>query len=157
MFENFVIEKNYGMGELKIIHADVERDLSIKEIPFGRITFGKNDSAGAGEHSIIVGGSDFLFFGTKRDANSNTYPEEGCLSIKNYGNFGIGTKYPSKNVKLDINGIMKLKIEPRPPLENEAGMIAIANGSSAGWDPKGTNLGKPYPVFFDGSEWIAFF
>jgi hypothetical protein len=34
-------------------------------------------------------------------------------------------------------------------------MIAIADGNTTGWDPKGTNLGVAYPVFYDGSAWTA--
>jgi hypothetical protein len=35
------------------------------------------------------------------------------------------------------------------------GMFAVADGNTAGWDPKGTNLGVAYPVFYDGSSWTA--
>ena len=51
-----------------------------------------------------------------------------------------------------------LKLGPRTtePTSPTVGMIAVADGNAAGWDPLGTDLGVAYPAFYNGTAWKAF-
>jgi hypothetical protein len=138
---------------LKLLRQEHNLDLSLPDTVFGRVVFEKADANGHGANSIIVGGSNFLLLGNRKNTVGHLFPEEGVFVIANHKNFGIGTKKPTPNARLDINGIMKLRIQDKEPEKSEAGMIAVVNGTASGWDPAGNNSGKPYPVFFDGDKW----
>jgi hypothetical protein len=56
-----------------------------------------------------------------------------------------------------ISNIMQCAVLTSPPGTLAEGMIAIADGNVAGWDPKGTNGGTSYPCYYDGSAWNALF
>ena len=48
----------------------------------------------------------------------------------------------------DVAKLNVLSSAPSAPVE---GMIAIADGNTIGWDPKGTNSGVSYPAYYDTS------
>lgn len=75
------------------------------------------------------------------------------------GDGGSLASAPSKtaNATLDIDGTMRLTKQTSAPASPVEGMIAVADGLTAGWDPKGTNLGVSYPCYFNGSVWTPFF
>lgn len=50
---------------------------------------------------------------------------------------------------------LTLAVSTTAPVSPAIGMFAVADGNTVGWDPKGTNLGVAYPVFYDGSSWTA--
>jgi len=52
---------------------------------------------------------------------------------------------------------LTLAVSSTPPPTPAVGTFAVANGVTAGWDPKGTNLGLPYPVFYNGVSWTALY
>ena len=138
---------------LKLIRQDPEADLSLPHTIFGRVVFEKEDINGSGANSIIVGGSNFLLLGNREKTEGHLFPENGVFVIANHNNFGIGTKHPSPNARLDINGIAKLRVQSTPPAEGEAGMITVASGNPNEWDPCGKNSKTPYTVFHDGTKW----
>ena len=76
----------------------------------------------------------------------------GFTVIDSEGNFGIGIENPE--CKLDVNGLMKLEIQTVDPSNPKEGMISIASGNASEFDPKGTDLGKSYPCYYDGENWI---
>ena len=152
------IESSTGLAPaLRFTKVNTTGDLSVSNTQYGRILFERTDVNGLIATGIIAGGSDYLVFANRSTIAATTlgevYPEEGMFIIKNNSNFGIGTGSPSANAKVDINGIMKLRIQTVAPLVGEAGMIAVADGNALGWDPKGTDTGIPYPVFHDGTGW----
>lgn len=138
---------------LKLIRQDPDADLSSPHTVFGRVVFEKEDINGSGANSIIVGGSNFLLLGNREKTEGHLFPETGVFVIANHNNFGIGTKYPSPNARLDINGIAKLRVQSAPPAEGEAGMITVASGKPDEWDPCGKTSKTPYMVFHDGIKW----
>ena len=137
---------------LSLKRTNPTADMSADEIGYGRVSFEKDDQFGSGVTGIIIGGSDFLLISHKLDPVGTNFLDDGSFIIKQ-NSFGIGTKTPSLNSKLDINGIMKLRLQDTAPAVGEAGMIAVADGNALGWDPKGTDTGIPYPVFHDGTGW----
>ena len=156
------IESSTGIAPaIRFTKINDTGDLSASNIQYGRIPFERRDANGVIATSIIAGGSNFLLLSNRSTLAATTlgevYPEEGSFIIKNNSNFGFGTGSPSENAKVDINGIMKLRLQTVAPSVGEAGMIAVADGNTAGWDPKGTNLGVSYPVFYNGSAWVPFF
>ena len=98
-------------------------------------------------------------------AVSNT---DGNFKRFNFANNGTFTTYNSiigdggssetptdtvAEATLDIRGTMKLSIQTSVPNAPVDGMIAVADGNTAGWDPKGTNAGISYPCYYDGTVW----
>jgi hypothetical protein len=63
----------------------------------------------------------------------------------------------TNNADFFANGdsVLTLAVSTTAPSSPVTGMIAIADGNTAGWDPAGTNLGVAYPVFYNGSAWTA--
>ena len=56
-----------------------------------------------------------------------------------------------------IANIMQCAVLTSAPGTPAEGMIAVADGNAAGWDPKGTDGGTSYPCYYDGSAWNALF
>ena len=148
-----LINTNTGDRATLRLRREGKFDLTTPNTVFGRIVFEKNDPQGIGANSIIVGGSNFLLLGNRENTEGHFFKEEGCFVIANFKNFGVGTKTPSPHARLDINGIMKLRIQITEPDVGEVGMLAMASGKQDEWDPNNLNSGVPYPVFFDGVKW----
>lgn len=53
-----------------------------------------------------------------------------------------------------ISDVIKLTPVGAAPSSPSAGMIAVANNAGGGWDPAGVGGSTPYPVFYDGSNWV---
>lgn len=51
--------------------------------------------------------------------------------------------------------IQKLAVLTSAPVNPEEGMIAVADGNTTGWDPKGTDVGTSYPCYYNGTIWTA--
>jgi len=81
----------------------------------------------------------------------------GTFSTKSaiIGDGGDISTAPDKtgDATLDIRGTMKLKKQTSIPSPVSEGMIAVADGNTSGWDPKGTNAGVSYPCYYNGSAW----
>lgn len=59
-------------------------------------------------------------------------------------------------VMLDsLNRVLNLTPQTSAPPGATVGAIAVADGNTTGWDPKGTNAGVAYPVFYNGTAWVA--
>jgi hypothetical protein len=56
-----------------------------------------------------------------------------------------------------ITTTLTLTVSTSVPATPADGMFAVADGNTAGWDPKGTNAGVSYPVFYNGSSWTALY
>jgi hypothetical protein len=56
-----------------------------------------------------------------------------------------------------ITTILALTVSTSVPANPANGMFAVADGNTAGFDPKGTNAGVSYPVFYNGSSWTALY
>ena len=56
-----------------------------------------------------------------------------------------------------ITTTLTLTVSTSVPASPANGMFAVADGNTAGWDPKGTNAGVSYPVFYNGSSWTALY
>jgi hypothetical protein len=56
-----------------------------------------------------------------------------------------------------ITTTLTLTVSTSVPATPANGMFAVADGNTAGWDPKGTNAGVSYPVFYNGSSWTALY
>jgi len=56
-----------------------------------------------------------------------------------------------------ITTTLTLTVSTSEPATPANGMFAVADGNTAGWDPKGTNAGVSYPVFYNGSSWTALY
>lgn len=54
-----------------------------------------------------------------------------------------------------INNVLTLPVRNSVPTGVPIGSIAIADGLTAGWDPKGTNLGVSYPCYYNGTSWVS--
>jgi hypothetical protein len=69
-----------------------------------------------------------------------------------------GSVYGSdSSVVLDsFSQVLKLGPRTAEPTSPTVGMIAVADGNAAGWDPLGTDLGVAYPAFYNGTAWKAF-
>lgn len=69
-----------------------------------------------------------------------------------------GTVYGNDSSVVLDNIAQVLKLGPRTsePASPTVGMIAVADGNAAGWDPLGTDLGVAYPAFYNGTAWKAF-
>lgn len=67
---------------------------------------------------------------------------------------GASTGTTTINNSVSINGVLKLSVLSSAPT-GAAGEIAVANGLTSGWDPKGTNLGVSYPCYHNGTSWVA--
>lgn len=76
------------------------------------------------------------------------------IQLDSQGYFGVGYSVGDElKANVDINGIMRLSVQSQLPVGAVEGSIAIADGNTTGWDPKGTNLGLSYPCYFDGTTW----
>ena len=69
-----------------------------------------------------------------------------------------GSVYGSDSTVILDNFANVLRLAPRTsePAGATVGMIAVADGNVAGWDPLGTDLGVAYPAFFNGTAWKSF-
>lgn len=56
-----------------------------------------------------------------------------------------------------ITTTLTLTVSTSAPVSPANGMFAVADGNTSGWDPKGTNAGVSYPVFYNGSSWTALY
>ena len=56
-----------------------------------------------------------------------------------------------------ITTTLTLTVSTSVPATPANGLFAVADGNTAGWDPKGTNAGVSYPVFYNGSSWTALY
>lgn len=67
-----------------------------------------------------------------------------------------GSLYGNDSSVVLDNVAQVLKLAPRTsaPAGATVGMIAVADNNL--WDPAGVTGGVPYPVFYNGTDWIAF-
>lgn len=86
--------------------------------------------------------------GSGPSLNAMSYDARGYLSINNNTNYVA-------DATLDVNGFMKLSPLATEPTSALEGMIAIADGTN--WDPVSKGTGNSYPVYYDGTGWIAFY
>ena len=94
-----------------------------------------------------------LFFGNTPDNSSAvTAP---LMTFDSFGQLAVNQENAQATV--DINGTMRLVKQTSAPVGAVEGTIAVADGLTAGWDPKGTNLGVSYPCYYDGSVWTPLF
>lgn len=78
---------------------------------------------------------------------------EGIFQGPLYGSV-YGT---DSTVMLDtFANVLRLAPSITEPAGATVGMIAVADGNTAGWDPLGTDLGVAYPAFYNGTIWKAF-
>ena len=122
-------------------------------IPYGLISFERDDINGVFSTGLVAGYSSGVIFGST-NALGNIV-DAGLISSSNGENIGIGTTSPSVNANVDIRGILKLEPQSGPPAVLEEGMVAVANRTD--WDPASKGTGGSYPVYYDGTGWQAFF
>ena len=121
----------------------------------GRIQFQAN---GQGTHTIQNRISNTFF----------TQSDSGVTGITMYETYSVhggmklrvdpsNTQFDEPDSALDIEGVMKLAVQSSAPSTPVEGMITVADGNAAGFDPKGTDSGVSYPVYYDGSGWNALY
>jgi hypothetical protein len=101
-----------------------------------------------------------IFLGIRNiDGNYNrfNFNGNGTFTAKNIligdgGNISTPTQ-KTTDATLEILGTVKLSVLSNEPTPASPGTFAVADGNSTGWDPKGTDLGVPYPCFYDGIVW----
>ena len=105
-----------------------------------------------------LSGTPTLFSGSYNDLSNTPSLFDG-----NYSSLSGAPTIPAdigdltNNAGFVANGdtTLTLAVSTTAPASPATGMFAVADGNTVGWDPKGTNLGVAYPVFYDGSSWTA--
>lgn len=149
-----VIDTTNQPSHINLLRSQPEGSISSDYYVYGSIGFERNDANGRGTASRIVGSS--LSFRISTEHPNGTYPENGVLTIVNGQCIGLGTYTPSTSSAVTIGGvgILKLPVSSVSPIISEEGMFAVADGLTTGWDPKETNSGISYPVYYNGVSWV---
>ena len=90
---------------------------------------------------------------TFKDTNAANYKGVFINSL-GYVTVNRSISYNPK-AAMDINGVMLLAPQSAAPGTLVEGMIAIAN--RVNWDPASKGTGGSYPVYYNGTSWVAFY
>jgi hypothetical protein len=84
---------------------------------------------------------------------NNNFSTAKSIQLNNVG-VGVNLALASAiTADLDIGGVMRLRPLTAAPASPVVGMIAVADNSS--WDPITRAGTVPYPVFYNGTAWVA--
>lgn len=104
----------------------------------------------ADDSTVLVDGNNGVLRGTHiGDLIGSVFADNSTRIID-----GLTGYVTTASLSTDLLTLSVLSSAPTTPV---AGVFAVANGLTTGWDPKGTNLGIPYPVFYDGISWTALY
>jgi hypothetical protein len=90
-----------GRSILQLFYKDTSQDLSLSNLSYGTVSFGREDSVDARPTVLMTGRVNGLFISAGDDPNG-VFPESNYMVLTRDGNFGIGTYAPQK--PLDIRG-----------------------------------------------------
>ena len=128
-------------------------------------SYGTNSSYNGSTANGGAGGRDYTYLpwtnaGTVSDitGTSQTYGQTGVTGLTdpedattNSGDGGDGAQSGMYFGLPGADGIVAFKV--LNDAVTSAGSFAVADGTN--WDPKGTAEGTPYPVFYNGTEWVS--
>jgi hypothetical protein len=95
------LSANASRSILQLFYKDTSQDLSLSNLSYGTLSFGREDSVDARPTVLMTGRVNGLFISAGDDA-SGIFPESNYMVLTRDGNFGIGTYAPQK--PLDIRG-----------------------------------------------------
>jgi hypothetical protein len=92
-----------------------------------------------------------LVFSTQ--SGSYSAPSFNYMTFDAQGRLAVGQQ--DADATVDINGLMKLVPQTSAPSSPPSGSFAVADPAS--WDPASKGGSDTYPVFFNGTSWVALY
>lgn len=78
----------------------------------------------------------------------------GSLVFANSPTLVTPTLGAASATSVSISSVITLAPLASAPSSPTTGMIAVADNAGGGWDPAGIGGSTPYPVFYDGTNWV---